>query len=147
MAKRTAHAAGKLSAHLWAALGYLASKRKARDLLDASTRIDVVIEGKVGRSKICEHVVGLLELGQPTQRAASEACDVDHVVALLLRVCPDDAQVKKSIAEFHAANKRLPDATAEEIKAAKQWLALLRSHQMKPVAGAITFEVLAETTS
>jgi hypothetical protein len=148
VAKRDATAAGKLSAQLWAALGYLAGKRKNRDLIDTKpTRVDVIIEGKIGRSKICEHVVGVLSLGQATQRASTEAADTNHLVALLLRVCPDEAAAKKSIAEYHAKHKRLPDATEAEIEAAKQFLALLRSHVVKPVAGAITFEVSAETTA
>ena len=109
--------------------------------------MDVVIEGKVGRSKICEHVVGVLELGKPGQRGSNEAADVDHVVALLLRVCPDEAAARKSIAEDHAKNKRLPYATKAEIESAKQFLALLRSHVISPVAGAVTFQVSAETTS
>ena len=148
MAKRDATAAGKLSAQLWAALGYLAGKRKNRDLIDPKpTRVDVIIEGKVGRSKICEHVVGVLALGQPGQRASTEAANVPHLVALLLRTCADEAQVKKSIAEYHAKHKDLPEATEAEIEAAERFLALLRSHVTKPVAGSITFEVSAETTS
>lgn len=157
MPKRDATAAGKLSAQLWAALGYLAGKRKNRDLIDAKpTRVDVIIEGKVGRSKICEHVVGVLALGQPGQRAATEACDLVHLVALLLAELPDRDKFKKVVAEFHAENKRLPglppnpdgsDGCDQWIANTEQWLSLLRSHRMKPVAGAITFEVSAETTS
>lgn len=155
--KRDATAAGKLSAQLWAALGYLAGKRKNRDLIDDKpTRVDVLIEGKVGRSRVCEHVVGVLQLGKPGQRASSAACDMVHLIGLLLAELPDRDKFKKTVAEFHAKNKRLPDLpkNADDsdgfdqwIKSTEQFLALLRSHGMKAVAGAITFEVSAETTT
>lgn len=143
--KRDEATAGKLSAQLWTALGYLAKKRTKRELLDDSTKIDVLIEGKVGRSKICEHVVGVLEVAADSQRASSEACDATHLIALLLRNALDAATLKKQIADYHAKNKSLPECTAAELADAKQFQQLLRSHEMKPVAGAITFEVPAET--
>jgi hypothetical protein len=144
--KRDETTAGKLSAQLWSALGYLAKKRTKRELLDASTKIDVIIEGKVGRSKICEHVVGVLEVAADSQRASTEACDATHLIALLLRVIsPNADKVKKSIADYHAEHKVLPEASADELANAKQFQQLLRSHVIKPVAGAITFEVSAET--
>jgi hypothetical protein len=156
--KKPADVAGKLSAILWTALGYLAKKRTKRELLDAETRVDVVIEGKVGRSKICEHVVGVLRVAEDSQRASSKACDTVHLIGLLLAEMPSEearAKFKKTVAEFHAENKRLPDLPKnaggdgfdEWTKSTEQFLALLRSHEMTDVAGSITFEVSAETTA
>lgn len=156
--KRAADVAGKLSSILWTALGYLAKKRSNRELLDPETRVDVIIEGKVGRSKICEHVVGVLRVAPDSQRASTSACDNVHLVGLLLAAMPSEearARFKKSVAEFHAENKRLPDLPKnaegegfdEWLKSTKEFMSLLRSHEMTNVAGAITFEVSAETTA
>ena len=156
--KRAADVAGKLSAILWTALGYLAKKRTNRDLLDPETRVDVIIEGKVGRSKICEHVVGVLRVAPDSQRASSAACDTVHLVGLLLAEMPSEearAKFKKTVSEFHAENKRLPDLPKnvdgegfdDWLRATKDFMSLLRSHEMTDVAGAITFEVSAETTT
>lgn len=146
MAKRTEAEAGKLSAILWAGLGYLAKKREKRDLIPpGDTRVDVLIEGRVGRSKICEHVVGRLHLAAPTQSASSSAADAAHVVALLLAAVPEAAELQQSIAKFHAANKTLPSIDPAAIEAARAWLSLLRSHVPTTKAGALTFEVSKET--
>lgn len=157
--KRSAEVAGKLSAILWTALGYLAKKRTNRDLLDPETRVDVVIEGKVGRSKICEHVVGVLRVAPDSQRASTSACDAVHLIGLLLAEMPNEearAKFKRVVAEFHAENKRLPSLPPNAdgspgfdqwIQSTKEFMSLLRSHEMADVAGAITFEISAETTA
>jgi hypothetical protein len=146
VAKRDAATAGKLSAQLWAALSYLGKKRADRDQIPlGSTSVDVLIEGRIGRAKISEHVVGRLDVGGPTQAAASEAADADHLIAILLDAIPDAADRQQAIAKFHAANKFLPSIDPAKVEAAKAWRALLRSHTTKTKAGAITFEVSAET--
>ena len=79
-----------------------------------------------------------------------------HLVGLLLSQLPNRDEFKKTIAEFHAENKRLPDLPKNAdgsdgfdqwLGSTKQWLALMRSHSMTDVAGAITFQVSTETTA
>lgn len=149
MAKRPADTAAKLSTILWAALGYLAKKRTDKTLIPVGkgTKVNVTIEGTVGRAKICERLSGVLELSPDGSRA--KACDAPaaQVVALLLRSLPDDAARAKATAAIVAEKERtkqLPNVTAAELDHAKQFLTRLRSSTTQKVAGALVF-ALAKT--
>lgn len=144
MAKRPADTAAQLSAILWGALGYLAKKRANKSLLtigDAS-KVDVLIEGKIGRKTISERVCGSLKLNADGSRASMESADPVHVVALLLAKLPDDNAREAAIADIIAEKerkKRLPAITAEQLDHAKQFLLRLRSSTTTKVSGALVF--------
>lgn len=142
---RSADTAAKLTSILWAALGYLAKKRTKRDLITVGddTKVDVTITGTVGRSKIEEHVTGMLTLS-PDQTTATSSIDIDAVVAVLLEHVPNKAFICKKIIETKEQTKALPVVTAEQRTEAKQLLTRLRSSTPAVKAGAMAFAIAGE---
>lgn len=147
MAKRPADTAAQLSAILWGALGYLAKKRANKSLLSVGpeTKVDVLIEGKIGRKTISERVCGSLKLNADGSRASQSAADPVQVVALILAKFPDDASRESVIAELVKAKeskKGLPVVAPDELDRAEQFLKRLRSSTTTKVAGAVVFSLL-----
>jgi uncharacterized low-complexity protein len=152
MVKRPADTAAQLSAILWSALGYLAKKRANKSLLTVgpATKVDVLIEGKVGRKKISERVCGELKLNADTSRAETAAADASHVVALLLLKLPDETARAQAIADIIAAKeskKGLPAVTPEQLDNAAQFLTRLRSSTTKKVSGSQVFTLAAKAAT
>jgi FtsZ-binding cell division protein ZapB len=142
MVKRSADASAKLSSLLWSALGYLSKKRVKRDLITAgeSTKVDVLISGTIGRSKIEERVNGSLTLSED-QTTATSTLDTDAIVALLLAKLDSKAAVMQEVTSVKESTKALPAVSDEQREEAKQWLARLRSSKMQTKAGAMVFAI------
>ncbi|QDV26920.1 hypothetical protein [Aureliella helgolandensis] len=143
MVKRSADTAANLSTILWAALGFLAKKRTDKSLLpvETPTKVDVTIEGKIGRKQICERVIGYLNLGTDGQRSATSAADPVRVTALLLAQVPTEkrAEVIAGIIAVKESTSQLPSVHETYIEQADQFLKRLRSSTMATVKGSVTF--------
>lgn len=141
MGKRDTSTQLKLTAILWAALGYFAKKSVNRDdiPISESTRVDVMIEGKIGRSKICERLCCDLVRNPDTSRAASSAAPMPELLAYVFDQIDEKRryEIQQDLLDYWEAGATVPSVPAESVTAVKNWLSQLRTKGEQPVAGAI----------
>jgi hypothetical protein len=140
MGKRDTTTQLKLTAILWAALGYFAKKSVNRDdiPISESTRVDVTIEGKIGRSKISERLCCDLVRNPDTSRASSSGAPMPELIAYLFDQFDETRryQIQQDVLDYWEAGATVP-VPAEAVTATKNWLSQLRTKSEQPVAGAI----------
>jgi len=133
----------KRTSILLAALGQYAAKSVNRShLVDgSSTPITAEVTGTVGRGRVELSVAGTLSVGSPSKYARSSAPPTDQLVACLLAELPSDtdrARVMTRLAKQFAKGGGLP-CDAKALKAAKVWLAGMRSTTPQTRAGTVSF--------
>lgn len=144
MANDTEQKAIKESA-VWAALGYLAKKRTARELLIPGTsKISVNIQATInGRQKYSDSILGGLVVAPDGETTKSESPKIEQVVAMLLDFMPEpmQAEAMASIKGRWDSYRALPDVTVASAERAKAWLDSLKHSSKVAKSGDLKFLV------
>lgn len=131
---------------LWAALGYFAKKRTVRELIPVGedTKVDVTIEGKIGRAKVSERLVCTLRQSPEQTAAAIKAASLANVVAYLLSrfETADRYAIAGELAAAWSKSQTVPDVDEAIAAETKKLLEGLRTKQTTTKAGNLTATLL-----